>query len=90
MSDWAKRIQGETKASANRAGMTYTSSELEFISAFTDDSVADVAIAMSRSYFAIQTMRSVIANGKVNASPVRRIAKSDIVYRGWVEGMNDE
>ena len=90
MSEWAKRIQGETIANANRAGMTYTSNELEMISAFSDDSIADVANAMGRTYFAIQTMKSVIASGKVSASPERRIAKSDIVYRGWKEGMSDE
>lgn len=89
MDAWTIKTQGETKITADNHGETYTNEELEMIVAFGDEPIKELATTLGRTYFAISTMKAMIAAGKI-AAPARRIAASDRPYRGWVEGMGDE
>ena len=89
MDTWTIKTQGETTIYADAHGETYTQADIDFMIAFNEEAIKEIAITMGRTYFAITSLRAAIKSGKIN-SPTRVIAKSDLAYRGWVEGMGDE
>lgn len=85
MSDWARKIQNQTKATAERHDLEWTTAELEMITAFADDvSAAELAEAMGRTLFAIQSIKQAVRAGRTHAGQAK-IAASDRPYRGWTE-----
>lgn len=85
--EWKRATQARTETHAVRHGEIWTSAEMEFVVAFPDCTNEEIAIALGRTLFAVQTMRVAIAAGRVatDATRVRRVE-----YRGWLEGMGDE
>ena len=87
MDRWTRTTQNATTVTAENHGERYTAEEIEMIVTFGDEPIADLAVTMGRTYFAIGTLKGLIAAGKV-AAPM--VAASDRPYRGWVEGQGDE
>lgn len=84
ITEWTRRTQAATKATATRNGEGWTSRELEQVSTAVETD-AEVAKRLGRTLYAVQTVRHAIAAGKAVGS-TRQPAMS---YRGWVEGMGD-
>jgi len=87
-STWTIRTQESTRATATRNGEAWTSRDLDLVTACDDVPDAEVAQALGRTLYAIQSIRHAIAVGRNVGST--RVARSDRPYRGWVEGMGDE
>lgn len=87
MDNWTAATQARTKATATKHGETWTSADLELVDAFAAEANAELAEALGRTLFAIQSIKSAIRNGARNTE---RVAISDRPYRGWMEGMGDE
>lgn len=86
ITEWTRRTQSLTASNASRNGEGWTNADLEFVATFaTDATDADIALALGRTLYAIQTIRKAIEAGK--AGSTRRVATP--AYRGWVEGMGD-
>lgn len=87
MDTWTRTTQDATIVTADNHRERYTQDELDMIVAFPDEPISELATTLGRTYFAITTLKAMIAAGKIAAAPV---AASDRPYRGWVEGMGDE
>lgn len=87
MDTWTRETQNRTKRTADRTGEAWTSADLELLTAFADEPVEEIARATGRTYFAVATMRQLVAAGRAHAG---RVAASDRPYRGWLEGDGDE
>ena len=87
ITDWTRRTQETTRVGATRNGDGWTTQDLAFVTAFAPTTTdADIAIALGRTLFAIQTIRHAIDAGKAIGS-TRTAPRA---YAGWVEGMGDE
>lgn len=89
---WTERTQATTLANADRWGEVWTTQDLEFVEAFASLPDAEVAIALGRTLFAIQTIKHAIRAGRVSAGEGvarRRRVRDAGAYRGWVETMGD-
>lgn len=87
---WTETHQRETLANAVKWGEGWTSHDLEFVTAFTDvASDTEIAIALGRTLFAIQSVQVAIRHGR-RTTTLRGNAKRERAYRGWVEGQGDE
>lgn len=93
MSEWGREVQATTIATATKWGEVWTTSDLEMVEAFADLPDAEVAIALGRTLFAIQTIKHAIRAGRVSPAEARvrrgRVANAG-AYRGWREGDGDE
>jgi len=87
MDTWTATVQATSKATAIKHGETWTSADMELVSAFEGEALAELARATGRTYFAVSTMKGMIAAGK---QPTARVAITDRPYRGWVESQGDE
>ena len=85
--EWAHRGQLVTKPVAEKHGETWTSADLEFLTAFQAEISTDVALALGRTLYSVQSMRKLVAEGRTAA---RRVAASDRPYRGWKISDGDE
>lgn len=87
ITEWTRRTQSATRQTATRNGEGWTSADLEFVTAFAGTTTdADLAMAMGRTLYAIQTVRHAIAAGRTMGSD--RAPRR--AYTGWLEGMGDE
>jgi hypothetical protein len=89
---WTQTTQQATLATAVKWGEGWTLTDLAFVEAFADQPDAEVAQALGRTLFSIQTIKHAIRAGKVrpgeHAARTRRVTAAG-AYRGWVEGMGD-
>ncbi len=84
---WTARTQAVTIANASKHGEGWTSADLEFVTAFSDDVTnEELALSLGRTLFAIASIKQAIAEGTAKGSDRRPVT----AYRGWVEGMGDE
>lgn len=88
MDTWTLKAQLDSKRTAERHGETWTSADLELLSAFEDSATAELAEALGRTYFAVQSIKSAVRAGKRTTRT--RVAASDRPYRGWREEQGDE
>lgn len=87
ITEWTRRTQSATRQTATRNGEGWTSADLEFVTTFAGEATdAELALAMGRTLYAIQTMRHAIAAGRAVGST--RVTTP--AYRGWMEGDGDE
>jgi hypothetical protein len=91
---WTARTYAATLATATRHGETWTTHDLEFVEAFAGDvSDTELAHALHRTIFAIQSVKHAIRAGKVSASEHRaRVGRvrAAASYRGWTCDMGDD
>lgn len=88
ITEWTRRTQDATRASATRTGEGWTTQELEFVTTFAGDTTdAELALSLGRTLYAIQSIRHAIEAGKVTGSTR---ARANAGYRGWMEGDDDE
>lgn len=74
MTNWAERIEGETLVVADAHRESWTTEDVDFVRAFTDDATdEEIAYALGRSLYAIWSIQSRIRSGEFDASRVRRI-----------------
>lgn len=87
ITEWTNRTQRATLATATRNGEGWTSADLAFVTAFAPDTTdADIALALGRTLYAIQTIRHAIDAGRATGSTRTTTTRA---YVGWVEGMGD-
>lgn len=84
MDTWTRNTQARTTVTADNHRERYTQDELDMIVAFPDEPISELATTLGRTYFAISTLKAMIAAGKITAST--KIAKSDQPYRGFKIG----
>lgn len=89
MDNWTRTTQARTTVTADNHRERYTQDEIDFVQQLAHEPISELATALGRTYFAISTLKQMIAAGKITAGSAR-VAASDRPYRGWVEGMGDE
>lgn len=83
---WTTRTYAQTLATATRHRDGWTTSDLDFVTAFQGEvSDTELATALGRTIFAIQTIKHAIREGRATGS-TRRAPRA---YVGWLEGMGD-
>lgn len=90
--DWATSAQAATVATAIRRGETWTLrdiSELQQARAL-GFSVSECAVLTGRTYFACQTMLTLLNRGSHKPAATERSRGTETAYRGWLEGMDED
>ena len=81
ITDWTRRTQRVTLANATRNGEGWTSNDLAFVTAFGGEVPdAELAIALGRTLFAIQTIRHAIAAGRATGSTRTTTTRRERAY----------
>ena len=63
---WIIETQKATQRTATRANQEWTLEELELLAAFEGEALEELARTLGRTYYAVATMRSMIAAGRVD------------------------
>jgi hypothetical protein len=90
---WTSRTQQATLEGATKWGEVWTTSDLQFVEAFADLPDAEVARALGRTLFAVQTIKHAIRAGRVSAGEAaarRARVQQPAAYRGWTCDMGEE
>lgn len=87
---WTLSHQQATLFSASNWGEGWTSRDIDFVIAFQDSaSDTELALALGRTLFAVQSIKNAIRHGRRTTVLRGRRAHAGS-YRGWMEGDGDE